>query len=138
MRLISPPETSGLLLVVVKVTRVLNYALFKNLKTRLTYAGLTNGYTALSLDAKCFSPVVSDRKLQAIVVGVESVSEVDAPSELEFRSDHDLLDRVEQQIADGVVTLMESRWKIPVGILYVHHRIADRSGEPRTPVVIEE
>ena len=83
-------------------------------------------------------PVVLERKLDAIIVVVEAIAEVHPSAPLKLASDGDTRDRVVEQVRECIVTLMEVRWLLRVGVVDVQHGVADRGAELVTPVVIEE
>src|SRR5712671_2946597 len=66
-------------------------------------------------ELETFGPVVLERKLHAIVVGVESVAEIHPSSILKLAADRHLGDRVVEQVRKSVVSLVEVRRVLGVG-----------------------
>lgn len=62
-----------------------------------------------------FLPVVLERKLHSIVVYIEAVMKVDAPPVLKFSTNHDICDRIAEQVGQGVVTLMKGVRRLRIG-----------------------
>src|SRR4029077_13980009 len=83
-------------------------------------------------------PVILERKLNAIIIDVKAVAEVNPPAKHKLAPNRDARNGVVYQIRECIVTLMEVRWLLRVGVLDVQHGIADRGTKGVTPVVIEE
>src|ERR1700757_4500685 len=82
------------------------------------------------------SPVIFERKLQAIVVHVETVAKIHTSAELELTSDGDWSNGFIEQVADSIVSLVEIRGILRVRVLDVQHGVAERTGEMVIPSVI--
>src|SRR5947209_8264269 len=92
----------------------------------------------LRLVFKSFGPVVFERNLNAIVVHVESISEVHSPAKLKFAAHGYSFGWVVEQVPKRVAPLMKRGRQLRVGICNVHQRIACGGSETLAPGVIQE
>ena len=72
-------------------------------------------------ELESFGPVVLERKLHAIIVSIESVVEIHPSAILELAADRHLGDRVVKQVRKSVVSLVEVRRVLGVGVLNIQH-----------------
>src|SRR6476660_3986767 len=77
------------------------------------------GLALLQSEFEGLLPVILERKLDAIIIDVKAVAEVNPPSKHNLTPNCDFRDGVVQQIRGSVVTLMEIRWLLRVGVLDV-------------------
>src|SRR5688572_28926516 len=92
----------------------------------------------ITLPSELVREVVFERELQLQPVAVEVVQEVLASSPLELRANHDVRDRVVEQVAEHVLARLERVWRLTIRVVDIHPRVTERAAELLAPRVIEE
>src|SRR5262245_8526459 len=92
----------------------------------------------ISAASERMTEVVLDRELHADIVGGEAIASVLATPVLHLRSEHHVLDRIEQHVDQRVVATLERIRGLAVRIVDVDHRIADGARQRIAPIDVEK
>src|SRR5688572_4885198 len=87
---------------------------------------------------ECLGKVVLKGKLDAKIVRLEAIQKILSSSPLKLTAHHRALRRIEEQVAETVVTAAKRVRRLSAGVVDVQKRVSNGGAETLVPVVIEE